>query len=189
MNIYKTAKELFKRRNICVRQCVEEQSDFYFSRLDAVEDKFVKNFYSQAVCGTVADTYDFFTYLQSNNNIFYRNAKLLTPELGREIYKWNAMYHTIQFLRIGFKASNEKLKADLEACLFNAYELSDKEQEVYLSFLDLIRENPARFEVEFSKEFLKNIFGGENSGGPVTLAFANNFFYNSFHEFAQYVTV
>lgn len=170
--------DLFKQRDAIVKRCIEEESNYYFTRLEEIQDKFFASFYSQAVCCTIADAYDFFSYLHSRNNVFYQNVKQLTPETGRQIYKWNAMYQTIRFVG-GVDTIKSREHIDY---MFYVFEFTSEEQEACYKFMNMYKESPACFEVEFSKKASGHLFDN-TAQSPIMLAFVNNFFYNSFKEF------
>ena len=171
----------FARRQILIKR-IEEESDYFFERLEYIEDHFLRGFYSQVICCTIGDVYDFCGAVHSKRNVFYKYLRSMDRNSKHSLYKMTAMYHTIHYLAAGaFKCSDP---ADMLEGFRNIFDLNDYEKVHFSVLADVFWQNEPQFEVEFSKYAAKHIFGRAKIK-PSTLAYVGYYF---MHSYSQFIT-
>ena len=161
---------------------IEEESDFFFERLEYIKDHFLRSFYSQVICCTMGDIYDFFGSVHSKRNVFFKHLRYMDKNAKRSLYKMTAMYHTIHYLAAGaFKCSDP---ADMLEGFREIFDLTDDEKMHFSLFADYFWQNEPLFEVEFSKYAAKHIFRRARIN-PFTLAYVGYYF---MHSYSQFIT-
>jgi hypothetical protein len=161
---------------------IEEESDFFFERLEDLGDTFLKNFYSQVICCVIGDVNDFCGSLQSKNNIFYNSLKALDKNSARAIYKATGMYHTIHYLASGTYKGKDPL--DMLEGFRRIFALNEQECKSFSHFAGVFCQCEARFEAEFSRYAADRIFG-RSDVGQSALAYINYYFANSYRQFIE----
>ncbi len=177
MLLLEKAKTLFPDRKALVHLNVENESAQYFDKLDAVEDKFLKDFCTQVVLSTMADAYDFFYYVQSEYNIFYSHIQDLTPEVAAKLYKWMGMYHAVC---CNHEADFLETKP-LRDALSHVFGWSRYDKKMFRYFLNLRKNCSALFDVLFLKKMVLDLFDCPLAGP--TLALCGHLFYNAHNAF------
>ena len=169
----------FARRQKLVKR-LEEESEFFFERLEYIDDHFIRTFYSQVICCTIGDVYDFCVNVQSKRNIFYKYLRFMDQKSKRSLYKMTAMYHTIHYLAAGaFRCSDP---ADMLEAFREIFALDEDEKMHFSLFADIFWQNEPLFEVEFSKYAAKHIFISAKIN-PFTLAYVGYYFMHSYSQF------
>jgi hypothetical protein len=159
---------------------IEEESDFFFERLEELGDHFLKNFYSQVICCTIGDVYDFCGYVHSKHNVFYKQLRTLDKSSTKAIYKLTGMYHTIHYLASGTYKGRDPL--DMLEGFREIFALNEQECKVFSTFAGIYCSCDAQFEAEFSRYAAERIFGRDGVN-PSALAYVNYYFMNSFQQF------
>lgn len=174
---------LFRKENLIQRHVVD-QSDYFFSRAENIENKDIKKFYIQLICSTMADGYEFFMDLLKSKSYFSRFG-LVDDDKGKKMYKLNAIYHTIRFLEKNedIIENTNQFKVDL----FKTFNFNRQEKKDFNKFYNLYKDNPTRFDIEFSRHVIRST-SGSKSVNPVSLAFVTNFFYSSYKNFVNSYT-
>ena len=161
---------------------IEEESDFFFERLEYIDDHFMRSFYSQVICCTMGDVYDFCLAVHSKRNVFFKYLRSMDRNSRRSLYKMTAMYHTIHYLAAGaYKCADP---ADMLEGFRQIFALDDGEQMHFSMFADIFWQNEPLFEVEFFKYATKHIFGRAKIN-PFTLAYVGYYF---IHSYSQFIT-
>ena len=169
----------FARRKILLKR-IEEESEYFFERIDLIDDSFLRNFYSQVICCTIGDIYDFFGVKHGKRNVFSKYLRYLDKNSKRSIYKMTAMYHTLHYLASGsFKCSDP---ADMLEGFRKIFDLNDDEKMQFSSFAEIYCQSDALFEVEFFKYAAKRIFISAKIN-PFTLAYVGHYFMYSYDQF------
>jgi hypothetical protein len=171
----------FARREKLIKR-IEDESDFFFERLEYIDDHFLRSFYSQVICCTIGDAYDFCGTVHSKRNVFYKQLRSLDRNSKRSLYKMTAMYHTIHYLAAGaFKCGDP---ADMLEGFREIFALDEDEKMHFSLFADIFWQNEPQFEVEFSKYAAKHIFERAKTN-PFTLAYVGYYF---MHSYSQFIT-
>ena len=171
----------FVRRKKLIKR-IEEESDFFFERLEYIDDHFLRSFYSQVICCTIGDVYDFCGTVNSKRNVFFHQLRSMDRNAKRSLYKMTAMYHTIHYLAAGaFKCSDP---ADMLEGFREIFALDEDEKLNFSIFADVFWQNEPLFEVMFSKYAAKRIFGRAKIN-PFTLAYVGYYF---MHSYSQFIT-
>ena len=176
--------------NICkgkdkiIESSVENQKNTILDRVYSLENSFYLSFYELAVEFTVIDAYEFFVEIDCQSNIFYENLNCMNEERGKRFFKIMAIYHTIKILR---KKRDQLDFDETSKSMFYVYEF-DKEEERLCTLLYSCAVNfDSKFPILFAKSFGKYLFG-EDIENLFTLAFIENFCYNSFNSFLSYLS-
>jgi len=169
----------FARRQKLIKR-IEDESDYFFERLEYIDDHFLRHFYSQVICCTIGDAYDFCGTVHSKRNVFYKYLPSMDRNARRSLYKMTAMYHTIHYLAAGaFKCSDP---ADMLEGFRDILDLDDYEKMHFSMFADVFWQDETQFEVVFSKYAAKHIFGRARIK-PSTLAYMSYYFMRSYCQF------
>jgi hypothetical protein len=170
---------VFMPRKRLIRR-VEDESDYFFERLERIDDHFIRSFYSQVICSTIGDVNDFCGSVSSKRNVFYRHLRSLDRLARRSIYKLTGMYHTIHYLASGsFKCGDP---ADMLESFRIIFALDENERQHFSKYADIFWQCEPMFEVEFCKYAAKRIFGRALIK-PSTLAYVNYYFMRSYDQF------
>jgi len=171
----------FTRRHKLIKRIADE-SDYFFEKLDDIDDHFLRGFYSQVICCTIGDVYDFCGAVRGKRNIFHRYLRSMDKRSRHALYKMTAMYHTIHYLAAGaYKCADP---ADMLESFRGIFELDDDEKMHFSMFADIFWQNEPQFEVEFSKYAIKHIFRRARIK-PSSLAYAGYYF---MHSYSQFIT-
>gem|GEM_PF-991043 len=171
---------LFGKKSL-IQKHVVDQSDYFFSRTENVENKGVKKFYDHLICSTMADGYEFFMDLL-NSKSYRDRIGLIDDDKGKKMYKLNAMYYTIKFLD-----KSENMGESLNMVrndMFKIFNFNKQDKKDFADFLTLHSKNESKFEADFSKYVVKNTIGNDGVN-QASLAFVTNFFYGSYKSFVN----
>lgn len=158
--------------------------DEFLDRVYQLENPFFLAFYEQSIESIVADAYEYFVELSCENNFFYENLKRMNKERGRRFFKMMAIYHTIQAQR----KKREKIKEnEIRDALIFVFHLDEREQKLYDLLFTCACYYKSQFQALFDKALAKYLFGKEVDN-PFTLAFLENFCYNSYSSFLSSFT-
>lgn len=171
-NVYGSKKKI-------VKVYVEDLKDEYLERIYSLNNDFYLSFFEQSVECTVADAYDFFVELNCENNIFYENLKEMNLNRGRKLFKIMGIYHTIRMLR---KKRSFFNVIEFQEVLAKVFDLNEKEERLFELLYRCDGEFESQFAGLFAKAFAKYVFNCDNCG-PFSLAFIENFCYNSYSSF------
>ena len=173
-----------KTRQTFVEEWMEEQKDSLLQRASEVENSFFSSVYLLSIDFAVIDACDFFVSLDCHSN-YLRDLPLpKTPERGLRFYKILAMYQTIAILR---KKRNDLCPSEMAKALYYVYDFLPEEKELFrLLYLCAVR-FPAQYPVLFAKCFGRYLFSTEIDQ-MVSLAFLENFCYNSYHSLWEYLS-
>lgn len=171
--------------NICtkkseiIRESVESEKNFYMQRALNIKNSFFMNFFEFSIESTEADIYEYFVETESENNFFYDNIFLMDRERGRRFFKVMAIHNVLNVIK-----KNAELidKNDMEKYLFNVFMFNSAEKKVYKLLYRCIFEYEYEFQRLFSITIAKYVFQ-RNKLSPFSLAFIENFCYNSFNNF------
>lgn len=172
-----------------IKRNVEDEKSYFLDMIYELPNGFHVDFYNQVVESTIADAYEFFVELDCENNFFYENLKIMNLDRGHRFYKLMAMYHTIRILR---KRRQDIDSEEMKEALFVAYSFDIKEQKLFNLLYSCACNFEKQFPALFSKAFAKYLFGKDNCS-IFTLAFIDNFCYNShvkfLSSFTRYISV
>ena len=179
-----SAYNIYCAKDKIIEKTVEKQKEEILDKVYHLENSFYLSFYELAAEFTVIDAYEFFVELDCHSNFFYDNIDLMDEERGRRFFKIMAMYHTIKMLRKKRADLNEE---DMSQCMFNVYSFDEAEERLF-KLLYLCHVNfENQFPSLFARSLGKYLFGKEVEN-PFTLAFIENFCYNSYNSFLGYLS-
>lgn len=179
-----SAYNIYSGKDKIIENTVENQKMDILKRVYALDNSFYLSFFELATEFTVIDAYDFFVEADSHSNIFSKNINIMDKERGIRFFKIMAMHHTIKILR---QKRNDINPDDMSRCMFEVYGFDDDEKKLYnLLFICAVRFKE-QFPSLFSKSLSKYLFG-EEAKNPFTLAFIENFCYNSYKTFMEYLS-
>ena len=171
--------------NICtkkaeiIRESVESEKNFYMERALNIENSFYMNFFEFSIESTEADIYEYFVEAECENNFFYDNIFLMDRERSRRFFKVMAIHNTLKTMIKKRELIHSK---DMEKYLFDVFMFNDAEKKVYRLLYKCILEYEYEFQRLFSITIAKYVFQ-RNKLSPFSLAFIENFCYNSFNNF------
>ena len=177
MALLDKAKALFVDREHLVEEYVENESIYFFERIYAFDDKFVKFFCTQAICSTIGCAYDFYRFANSTHNVFYRRIQDLDKEKGRKLYKWLGLYHVAGFDAAG--AQKQQAMADAMASLFS---WTEKDKKTYRRLSGLRKKCSASFLIRFTALMLRDVLNVKLDN-PLALAHVGHLLYNAHQSF------
>lgn len=167
-----------RKNEVIVKNHIESHKDEYLNKIYELENPFYIAFYELSVCNIVADGYDFFADLKCENNFFKDNILRINDFTGKKFIKILSLYHTIRILKIQKDINPDEMKS----VLFSIFEFNENEQKIFDILLKCAINHENRFHRLFSTAFVKYVFGIEIMS-PFSLAFVENFCYNSFNSF------
>lgn len=167
-----------------VKRYIEDQKTLFLEKVYRLENPFYLAFYEQSVESIVADGYEFFVELECEYNYFYENLWKLTNRRGQRFFKMMSMYHTIKILR----KKRDKLRCEeMKQVLFSVFSFNETEKRLYELLYHCACQYEGEFQNLFNKALAKYIFG-DDINNPFTLAFIQNFCYNSYNSFMRSFT-
>lgn len=162
-----------------IQRYIEEQKYEYLERTGDLENSFYLSFYELCVESTVADAYEIFLETNTEDNFFRNNIRNLDERAGQRFFKLMGIYHSIRMIR---KKRGQLKWDEMEEALIHVYELNDMEQKL----ADILYQCACRYETMFSDLFAKTaaryLFFVKTLT-PFSLAFIENFCYNSYSSF------
>lgn len=179
-----TIYNIYTKQSEIIKNTVENEKEKYANNIYKLDNPFYLAFYEQSIECVVADAYEFFVELDCENNFFYDNLKLMTTERGHRLFKMMSMYHTIKILR---KKRNNIDPIEMKTVLFHVFEFNEKEQRIFNLLYTCACKYEGEFQGLFNKALAKYLFGKDISS-PFTLAFIENFCYNSYNNFLSSFT-
>lgn len=179
-----SAYNIYCAKDKIIEKTVEKQKDEILNKVYGLENSFYLSFYELVAEFTVIDAYEFFVELDCQSNFFYDNIQLMDEERGLRFFKIMAMHHTIKMLR---KKRHNLDMEDMSNCMFSVYSFDEAEEKLFkLLYLCSVNfEN--QFPALFARSLGKYLFGKEVES-PFTLAFIENFCYNSYSSFLGYLS-
>lgn len=180
-----TLYNLCTKKKEKVRQSVENEKYYYIDRIyNKVGNPFYLSFFELCVENTAIDAIEYFVELECENNFFGDNLAVMDDERGRRLYKLMAMHHVIKLLRKKRKELNQE---EAKKTLFTAFDFNDGEKRLFDILYKCICEYESRFSQLFSLTLAKYIFDRDKISA-FSLAFIENFCYNSYSGFMQSFT-
>lgn len=179
-----TLYNIYTKKSDIIKKYIEEQRDIYLENIYEMQNLFHISFYEQCVESTIADAYEFFVETENKSNFFYENIKLMNEERGKRFFKLMAIHHTIKILREN-RMEIDTLK--MKKALFSSFEFSEEEQKLYHILYLCACDFERNFSALFAKTIAKYLFS-KDSLTPFSLAFLQNFCYNSYKNFMQSFT-
>ncbi|MDR1000889.1 MAG: hypothetical protein LBL96_08855 [Clostridiales bacterium] len=172
--VFAPRKRLIKR--------LEDESDFFFEKLESVKNFFLRNFYGQVISCVMGDVNDF-CGLNAPRNVFYRQLRFMDISSRRALYKMTAMYHTIHYLASGMFKCDDPI--DMLETIKDVFELDEHERLHFSIFADTFWQCEGQFEVEFSRYAAKRVFGRARIR-PSSLAYVSYYFMSSYSQFITF---
>ena len=179
-----SAYNIYSGKDKIIESAVESQKDSILDKVYSLENSFYLSFYELAAEFTVIDAYEFFVELDCHSNFFYDNIGLMDNERGRRFFKIMAMYHTIRMLR---KKRDELDAEEMSQSMFFVYSFDEAEEKLFKLLYSCAVNFERQFPVLFARSLGKYLFG-KDIDNPFTLAFVENFCYNSFNSFLSYLS-
>lgn len=174
----------YTKKSEIIKNTVEKKKEIYLEKVYGLENPFYLAFYEQSIECIVADAYEFFVELNCENNFFNDNLYAMNMERGRRLYKMMSLYHTIKILR---KKRRELDPQEMKGVLFSIFDFNEKEIKLFNLLYTCACKYEGEFQDLFNKALAKYLFGVEVIS-PFTLAFIQNFCYNSYRNFLNSFT-
>lgn len=179
-----TLYNIYTKKSDIIKENIEDEKNIFLNNIYSINDNFFMPFYELVLENAVADAYEYFIELESENNFFYKNISLLNRKKGHRFFRLIAMHHTIKFLKGRKDIFDMKYVKEI---LFKTFMFNENEKKVF----ELLFKCACEYEGEFQKLFAisigKYLFNKGNLGF-FTLAFIENFCYNSYNNFMQSFT-
>ena len=166
------------KNKAAVKNYIESYQEQYLNRIYELENPFYIAFYELSVCNIIAEGYDFFVDLKCENNFFKSNIVKLNLFTGKKFIKMMSLYHTIRILKMREDINPDEMKK----VMFNIFEFDENEKKIFDILYRCALDYRNKFHRLFVDAFVKYVFGVEILS-PFTLAFVENFCYNSFNSF------
>jgi len=179
-----SAYNIYKGKDKIIEASVENQKDIILDRVYGLENSFFLSFYELVAEFTVIDAYEFFVEMDCQSNIFYENLDYMNEERGKRFFKIMAIYHTIKMLR---KKRGQLDFDEMSESMFYVYEFDEEEKRLCTLLYSCAVNFDRKFPSLFAKCLGKYLFG-EDIENLFTLAFIENFCYNSFNSFSSYLS-
>ena len=139
----------------------------FIQKTDAITDRRHNFFYTSMIHCIHADVYDYF--LESGClKAHIKNISFIEDDRCGKFFQYAIMYCALKFF-----AQSEDFS--VKNYLFDAFLIK---QETYEKFEALILQDLSGFEVAFSRKIISEIFNQRSN--TLSLAFVENFFYNSY---------
>ena len=177
-----SAYNIYSGKNKIIASSVESQKDTILDKVYCLENSFYLSFYELVTEFTVIDAYEYFIEIDCHSNFFYENIDYMNEERGMRFFKIMAMYHTIKILR---KKRNVLNPEDMCQTMFSIYNFDEEEKHLFKLLYVCAVKFEKQFPILFSRVLGKYLFG-DDVDNPFTLAFIENFCYNSFNSFLSY---
>lgn len=177
-----SAYNIYFGKDKIIEASVESQKEIILDKVYCLENSFYLSFYELVVEFTVIDAYEFFIETNCHSNFFYEHLELMDKERGMRFFKIMAMYHTIKMLR---KKRNDLNLNEMSKVMFLVYDFDEEEKKLFKLLYVCCVKFEKQFPPLFSKTLGKYLFGVDVVN-PFTLAFIENFCYNSFNSFLSY---
>lgn len=179
-----TIYNITTKKSDIIKKTVEEEKGNFLSKVYQLENPFYLAFYEQSIECIVADAYEFFVELTCENNYFYDNIQYLNQERGQRLLKFMSLYHTIKVLR---KRRGDLDPMEMKNILFSVFSFNKKEIRLFDLLFTCACKYEGEFQGLFNKALAKYLFS-EDVTNPFTLAFIENFCYNSYKNFLNSFT-
>lgn len=178
-----------KGRNDIIKTTVEDEGEKYLESIYMLKNSFYVSFFEECINSTTADAYEYFAELRVNGNIFGENVYAMTKEKGRRFIKLMAIHHSIKILRCRQCALNV---TETREMLFNAFNMCEPEQKMFDLLYACAVMYSGNFADMFASAVMRYVFGKDKYGRH-TIAFIENFCYNSyetmFNSFTKYLSL
>ena len=179
-----SAYNIYSKKDKIIENSVETQKGAILDKVYSLENSFHLSFYELAAEFTVIDAYEFFVELDCHSNFFYDHIDYMDMERGKRFFKIMAMYHTIKMLR---KKRDKLIAEDMSKSMFYVYDFDESEERLFKLLYTCSVSFETKFPQLFAKTLSKYLFG-KDVENPFTLAFIENFCYNSFNSFLSYLS-
>lgn len=167
-----------------IKENIEEQKYFFLERAEKLENSFYEAFFEHSIENAVADAYEIFLETKTEYNYFEQRLTQLDEEKGRRFLKLVAIYHSIRLSRI----KRRKLRwREMKQNLYYVFQLNDTEKKLAEALYSCAKIGESCFSNLFAKTTARYIFGSHTLS-PFSLAFIENFCYNSFNSFMSSFT-
>lgn len=162
-----------------IKENIEEQKYFFLERAEKLENSFYEAFFEHSIENAVADAYEIFLETKTEYNYFEEQLKQLDQEKGRRFLKLIVIYHSIRLSRI----KRRKLRwREMKRNLYYVFELNETEKKLAEVLYGCAKSRECYFSDLFAKTTARYVFGSQVLS-PFSLAFIENFCYNSFNSF------
>ena len=169
-----------------VKNTVEAEGERFLKNIYKIENGFYLSFFEECINSTIADAYEYFAEMHMDGNIFAKRTNTLTAEKAGRFLKLMAVHHSIMFLK-----TKKYSESEFAENLFTTFEMTDAEQKMFRLLYDCEKIYSGSFEGLFASALMKYVFG-ERKYGIGTIAFIENFCYNSFenmyNSFTRYLS-
>lgn len=176
-------------RHDIVKTTVDDEAEEYLKRIYELENGFCRAFFEECINSTVADAYEYFAEYRMNGNVFGDNVYTMTKEKGRRFIKLMAVHHSIKMLRC--RECSIRL-SQMRQSLFEAFDMCEAEQKMFDLLYACAIMYSGSFSELFSSAMMRYVFGRDKYGRH-TIAFIENFCYNSyetmFNSFTKYLSL
>ncbi len=170
---------LYKNKQNTIDLFFEEQKYSYLFRAGELKNSFYCSFYEQCIESTVADAYEIFLETTTEHNYLQQNAKKLNREIAARFFRIMAIHHSIYMMR---KKRRELYWEEMRQALFFVYDFSENEKKLADILYERACNHEDSFPALFAKTVAKYIFFSKTIS-PFSLAFIENFCYNSYNSF------
>lgn len=173
-----------QKKEDIIKENIEEQKYFFLERAEKLENSFYEAFFEHSIENAVADAYEIFLETKTEYNYFEQQLKQLDEEKGRRFLKLVAIYHSIRLSRI----KRRKLRwREMRRNLYFVLELNEKEKKLAEVLYCCAKSGESCFSDLFAKTTARYVFNSRILS-PFSLAFIENFCYNSFNSFMSSFT-
>ena len=173
MNLQKKSK-----KEDIIKENIEEQKYLFLERAEELENSFYEAFFEHSIENAVADAYEIFLETKTEYNYFEQQLKQLDEEKGKRFLKLVSIYHSIRLSRI----KRRKLRwREMKRNLYHVFQLNETEKKL-ADVLYSCAKSESCFSDLFAKTTARYVFGSLTLS-PFSLAFIENFCYNSFNSF------
>jgi hypothetical protein len=175
---------LYNKKHNTIDLLFEEQKYSYLFRAGELKNPFYASFYEQCIESTVADAYEIFLETNTENNYFQQQIKKLDKEAAARFFRIMAIHHSIYMMR---KRRRELFWEEMRQALFFVYNFSENEKKLADVLYERACNHEVAFPVLFSKATARYLFYSKTIS-PFSLAFIENFCYNSYNSFLESFT-
>ncbi|MBS4959696.1 MAG: hypothetical protein KHZ62_02610 [Clostridiales bacterium] len=168
---------LYKKHDMV--RLLEEEKEYLISRCRRESDSFFSAFFEHSVDSLYADAFEVFFENAAESNIFRQSLFQMKEEQISRFYKMYTMLFLIRFL-----AERKRFwkRVEMPLSFFEVFELSEGEQKLFY----LLQQGQNRFPHQFLELFSRaagRFILNKEEWGVFSIAFMENFCYNSFNSF------
>lgn len=167
------------KKEMLIEKYFEEQKQPFLERAALLTNSFYRSFFEHCTESAVADAFEIFLETKTRDNYFHKHFSELDEEAAKRFFKLIAMYHSIKTCR---KRRRELKWTEMRDALFAVYHFNDVEKKLTERLYQCACTMDGLFMDMFAKTFARYLFLSTTIT-PFSLAFIENFCYNSYSNF------